>query len=92
MLVPTFWVIVAEVAFVLAQLSVDVPPDAIVGMLAENDPVGAGTTVTVTEYCDVPPGPVNVMVYVVVAVGLTLTLPEGTDTPLMPLLIDALVA
>src|SRR5438445_6119467 len=51
--------------------------------LAEIVAVGTGRTVTVTDACAWPPGPVTISVYVVVAVGDTDALPDiATAAPL----------
>jgi hypothetical protein len=59
---PTPLLIDALVELELVQVSVAELPDAIEVGLAENDPVGVGTTVTVAWNVDVPPGPVSVRV------------------------------
>src|SRR5947209_1599277 len=60
--------------------------------VAENEMVGAGwTTVTVAVFVAVPPGPVAVSVYVVVAAGLTPIDPLTGWLP-TPLSIDTVVA
>ena len=68
------------VAFVDVHDNVDDPPCAIDVGLAFNVHVGIGWAVTVMtrEHVLVPPGPVAVAVYVVVAVGDTLREPPAT--------------
>src|SRR5260370_32527255 len=79
---PTPLSMVTVVAFVVLQTSDDVPPEAIVLGVAENEIVGAGTfTVTVAVFVAVPPGPVAVSVYVVVEVGLTPVEPDNAWLP-----------
>ena len=78
-------------ALELDQESVAPLPCKISDGLAENVPVGTGFTVTVVDFVTFDPtGPSSVSVYVVVAVGLTVTEPEeGGDTPPTPLSILA---
>jgi hypothetical protein len=62
-------VAVQEVALVELQVSVDIPPLAIDVGLADNVAVGLGAIVTVADMALlVPPVPVQVNVYVVLAV------------------------
>ena len=84
------------VALVVTHDSTVVLPDITLVLDAVNVTVGAGaTTVTVTVLVAgvVPAAPVAVMVYVVVVVGDTVTLPDATllCEPI-PLLIDTVVA
>src|SRR2546426_867988 len=74
---------VALVAFVDDHVTVADCPAWIVVGLAEIVAVGTGRTVTVTDPCACPPGPVTISVYVVVAVGDTDVLPDmATTAPL----------
>jgi hypothetical protein len=74
----------AEVASVDVQVSVDDPPDWMLAGLAERLTVGSSVTVTVAVASAVPPGPVTVMVYVVVVSGVTEREPFTGTVP-MPL-------
>jgi hypothetical protein len=71
--------IVTAVAFVEVKLSTVEPPRKMVAGSAVTTAVGAGVatgwTTTVNEAVALPPGPVAVMVYVVVAAGVTVTEP-----------------
>ena len=60
-------VAVQLVALVELQVSVELPPLAMLVGLAVNVTVGGGTTVTVAEPLPVPPTPEQFTVYVVVA-------------------------
>ncbi len=53
---------VQDVAFVVLQVRVDVPPEATLVGLAVKVTAGAGLTVTVTELEAVPPAPVQASV------------------------------
>jgi copper(I)-binding protein len=81
----------AEVASVDVQVSVDDPPDWILAGFAERFTVGSSVTVTVAVASEVPPGPVTVMVYVVVVSGVTEREPL-TPTDPIPLSMLAEVA
>ncbi len=83
--------IVTIVAFVVAQVSVEDWPGAIVVGLALNVIAGGGVTVTVAVAVLVPPVPVAVSVYVVVVCGATPTEPLVGPAP-RPLSIVTLVA
>jgi hypothetical protein len=50
---------VQEVALVELQVNVDAPPLVILAGLADRVRVGAGTTVTVTDWLTLPLGPVQ---------------------------------
>jgi len=74
--------IVTLVAFVVVQESVeDCPADTVEGF-AMKVLVGGGFTVTVADADWVPPGPVAVTVYVVVADGMTPTDPLSGRVPI----------
>lgn len=76
---------VHDVALVLDQLSVLDALEAILGGLAENVTVGAGTTDTVVDCVLEPLVPLHDRVNVVVAFnGPTVSVPEGLLVPLQP--------
>jgi hypothetical protein len=77
---------VQAVAFVEFQVSVVDPPEATVAAVAVNVAVGTGATVTVAVAAGlVPPAPVQVKEYVVVAVTApVLWLPFADSEPLQP--------
>src|SRR5205085_12182 len=84
------------VAPLVAQLSVEEPPGAMLSGLASNRmicglPAPAAPTVTVAVAATFPFGPVAVRVYVVVAVGDTVVEPVAATLP-MPLLMLTAVA
>lgn len=74
---PSDPLIATEVAFVAVTVSVDELPVTTVAGFAEIVTVGPGfaETVTVTVAVAVPPGPLALAVYVVVAEGLTACVP-----------------
>ena len=67
------------VAFCVVQESVEEAPEVIEVGFKDNVHAGGGTTVAVAEHCTLPPGPVAVPVYVVVAAGVWLMEPLLTD-------------
>jgi hypothetical protein len=72
-----------EVAFVVAQVSVAALPDVIV--VGETDSVAVGAaacSVIIAAEVTVPPLPVAVNVYCVVADGLTAIDPEAATVPI----------
>ncbi len=88
---PMPWLIEKETAFVVVHVSVELLPSTMVTGFEERVQVGAeggggGTfTLTIAVHDAVPPGPVAVPVYVVVAVGDTEREPLATGvTPPMP--------
>jgi hypothetical protein len=82
--IPLF--ILTDVAFVVVQLKVEDEPEVMLVGEAERLAVGAGIgtglTATITEESTEPLEFVAVMVYVVVAVGLTEREPEGATLPI----------
>jgi hypothetical protein len=85
---PSLPVTTTCVAFVAATVNVDDPPETIVVGFALMLTVGVGFASTVTiaggVELTVPPGPVAVAVYVVVAVGLTVCKPLVAGSPFVP--------
>ena len=73
---PTAGAIATDVAFAVCHVSVTDCPATMLFALEENVAVGAAPfTVIVTDWVTVPPAPVTVIVYVVVAVGVTVVEP-----------------
>ena len=90
--VPMPWLMLTEVGdWVVVQVSVLLLPGATAAGLAEKVICGTVITVTVVELVVVPPGPVAVMVYVVVADGVTTRVPLKATVP-MPWLMLTVVA
>jgi hypothetical protein len=78
---------VHDVAFVLDHVNVEVAPEAMLVGFAVSVTVGGADelTVTVAEAgADVPPVPLQVSVYVVVAVGETPSVPLVASAPVQP--------
>jgi hypothetical protein len=89
-------VAVQLVAFVDDHESVDGLPEVITVGVADNESVGAGfvtdDTLTVADCVAVPPVPVHASVYVVLAVGVTLCVPDVASVPDHPPVAVQLVA
>jgi copper(I)-binding protein len=84
--------LVQLVAFVELHVSVDEPPELIDAGLAVNVTVGAAAvTVTVAMSLSLPPGPVHVMPYVVVAPGETSSEPLVAVDDVHPSLVQLVV-
>jgi hypothetical protein len=81
---PIFWLIETVVAPVVLHVSMEAAPNAIEVGNAVNVAVGAGVDATVTVAVAVtePAAFVAVRVYVVVAVGLTLRVPDTVTFPI----------
>jgi hypothetical protein len=91
--VPSVGEIVTLVALVTVQVSVELAPRLILGGFAAKvaitgkpvpPPPPGGPTVTITPHCvvDVPLLPLAVIVYAVVCVGVTVTLPVAGSVPM----------